>query len=282
MTHTDLTLGHISSADDILRALIEAAKNGESEIRIRVGRDRFRIFEVPDKNELAILSDIVAEYEQLNGAGNKLTLDGDQHKAMEFAKQLVEISKWAKVTDTPCHKKNKTDVYNELLLPSLQDWNTIENELLLPVVRVWKDIRKDSSNKKSTVFSLPRYDKNIMRQVFHNSVRGHLIDASTPEEVFLYLFGVEKTCTKSTQKIMWLGMIPDLVTFIDFLVSDYYWASKTASNFLVYSQKDNTFHPVTSRTLSTSFNREAGRDYKDGKNRPDIISNCIFATEGNN
>ena len=69
MTHTDLTLGHISSADDILRALIEAAKNGESEIRIRVGRDRFRIFEVPDKNELAILSDIVAEYEQLNGAG---------------------------------------------------------------------------------------------------------------------------------------------------------------------------------------------------------------------
>ena len=175
-----------------------------------------------------------------------------------------------------------TDVYNELLLPSLQDWNTIENELLLPVVRVWKDIRKDSSNKKSTVFSLPRYDKNIMRQVFHNSVRGHLIDASTPEEVFLYLFGVEKTCTKSTQKIMWLGMIPDLVTFIDFLVSDYYWASKTASNFLVYSQKDNTFHPVTSRTLSTSFNREAGRDYKDGKNRPDIISNCIFATEGNN
>ena len=246
MTHHDYNTVYSTRPEDILPALIEALKEGKEGVQIITNsKNGKRIVDVPDKNELLILQEIIKEYEDLTAGGNNLTLDGEQENVRSFINGLISVVQLTDPIDVRPVRKNRQDV---------------ENELVQSLFKRWDGILEESSDKDAPYYGIVfNTDVEVMRTVFRNAVSAQLLDASSSEDDFLYYFGRLSSVTP-TGKLKWLRSQVELVAFIVAFSDDSYKWEKSEGIFLVRG-KDGKFQGVDSNVLKQSYSRDYDQSY---------------------
>lgn len=235
-----------TNPDDILSALADAIEEGKDGVRIIAGknRDKIRIVDVPDKNELLVLRDIVNDYESLTAGGNSLTLDGSEENVRIFVHGLMRIIQDVEPQDVPLVHKNRRDV---------------ENELVLSVFNIWDAVLAETSNEMAPHYGIVfSTDVEVMRTVFRNAVAAQMFDSSSTENDFLYYFGGLSLIPPSG-KLKWLRSQVELTSFIAAFSGDSFMWTKAKGIFLVRA-KDGTYKDVVPSVLKQTYSRDCYND----------------------
>lgn len=235
----------------ILPALIEALKEGKKGVQIISGLNSRRIVDIPDKNEVLALREIIEDYKKLTDAGNTLILDGEQDNVRAFVNGLLSVTELAEQQDVPFVRKKRPDV---------------ENELVLSFFKTWDSVLEESSNQDASYYGIVwSNDVDEMRAVFRNAVSAQLFDSSTSEDDFLYYFG-RLSSVSPRGKLKWLGSQVELTAFIMAFSGDAYQWEKAERIFLA-RKKDGSYQSVVSDVLKQTYSRDDDQGFGKAKDR---------------